>query len=55
MVPVAKRIENTAICRVGGRSTTAAAILTGLGYERVYNLKGGILDWVAPKSPVERH
>lgn len=47
--------EIVAICRIGGRSTTAAAILTGLGYEQVYNLKGGILDWVAANLPVERH
>ena len=34
-----------AVCRVGVRSTTAAAILTGLGFEHVCNLKGGMLDW----------
>jgi len=33
------------ICRAGVRSTTAAAILTGLGFERVSNLKGGMLAW----------
>lgn len=33
------------ICRAGVRSTTAAAILTGLGFEQVSNLKGGMLDW----------
>jgi sulfur dioxygenase len=43
-----------AICRVGVRSTTAAAILTGLGFERVYNLKGGMLDWNDAHLPVER-
>jgi len=34
-----------AVCRVGVRSTTAAAILTGLGFDHVCNLKGGMLDW----------
>jgi rhodanese-related sulfurtransferase len=32
-----------AICRAGVRSTTAAAILTSLGFEQVYDLKGGML------------
>jgi sulfur dioxygenase len=43
-----------AICRVGVRSTTAAAILTGLGFEHVWNLKGGMLDWTDARMPVER-
>jgi glyoxylase-like metal-dependent hydrolase (beta-lactamase superfamily II)/rhodanese-related sulfurtransferase len=43
-----------AICRAGVRSTTAAAILTGLGFEHVSNLKGGMLDWCDRKLPVER-
>jgi len=42
------------ICRAGVRSTTGAAILTGLGFERVSNLKGGMLDWNDQQLPVER-
>jgi glyoxylase-like metal-dependent hydrolase (beta-lactamase superfamily II) len=42
-----------AICRAGVRSTTAAAILTGLGFEHVSNLKGGMLDWNEAGLPVE--
>jgi sulfur dioxygenase len=42
------------ICRAGVRSTTAAAILTGLGFEHVSNLKGGMLDWNDQHLPVER-
>jgi glyoxylase-like metal-dependent hydrolase (beta-lactamase superfamily II)/rhodanese-related sulfurtransferase len=42
------------VCRAGVRSTTAAAILTGLGFERVSNLKGGMLDWNQQQLPVER-
>ena len=42
------------VCRAGVRSTTAAAILTGLGYEHVSNLKGGMLDWNQQQLPVER-
>ncbi|GIX26798.1 MAG: hydrolase glyoxylase [Burkholderiales bacterium] len=43
-----------AICRAGVRSTTAAAILTSLGFEQVYNLKGGMLAWNDRGLPVER-
>jgi len=42
------------ICRSGVRSTTAAAILTGLGFENVSNLKGGMVAWVDAGLPVER-
>jgi glyoxylase-like metal-dependent hydrolase (beta-lactamase superfamily II)/rhodanese-related sulfurtransferase len=41
------------VCRSGVRSTTAAAILTGLGFEHVANLKGGMLDWNDGQLPVE--
>lgn len=33
------------VCRAGVRSTTAAAMLTGMGYTDVSNLKGGMLAW----------
>ncbi len=42
------------VCRSGVRSTTAAAILAGLGYERVYNLKDGMVEWNDRRLPVER-
>lgn len=43
-----------AVCRSGVRSTTAAAILAGLGYERVCNLKEGMVEWNDRGLPVER-
>jgi sulfur dioxygenase len=43
-----------AICRAGVRSTTAAAMLSGLGFEQVSNLQGGMLDWNEQKLPIER-
>jgi rhodanese-related sulfurtransferase len=43
-----------AVCRSGVRSTTAAAMLCGLGFERVYNLKDGMVDWNDRRLPVER-
>jgi rhodanese-related sulfurtransferase len=42
------------VCRAGVRSATAAAILTGLGFEHVMNLKGGMVDWNDQNLPVER-
>jgi rhodanese-related sulfurtransferase len=49
-----KQRDIIVICRAGVRSTTAAAILTGLGFEHVSNLKGGMLDWNDQHLPVER-
>jgi glyoxylase-like metal-dependent hydrolase (beta-lactamase superfamily II)/rhodanese-related sulfurtransferase len=43
-----------AVCRSGVRSTTAAAILEGLGFDNVYNLKEGMVEWNDRKLPVER-
>jgi len=43
-----------AVCRSGVRSTTAAAILSALGFRNVSNLKGGMVDWSNMKFPVER-
>jgi sulfur dioxygenase len=42
------------VCRSGVRSTTAAAILEGLGFEEVYNLQGGMVDWNDQQLPVAR-
>lgn len=33
------------ICRVGGRSARVAAFLRGQGFEKVYNVTGGMLAW----------
>jgi sulfur dioxygenase len=51
---VDKHKDVIVICRAGVRSTTAAAILTGLGFEHVGNLKGGMLEWTDHRLPVER-
>jgi rhodanese-related sulfurtransferase len=42
------------VCRAGVRSATAAAMLTALGFERVWNMRGGMLDWNEAKLPVAR-
>lgn len=41
------------VCRSGIRSTTAAAILRGLGFLNVKNLKGGLLEWHKKSYPVD--
>ncbi len=40
-------------CRSGNRSVSAATILAKHGYTKVFNLKGGIKEWVQHKFPVE--
>jgi len=49
-----KGSEIVVVCRAGVRSSTAAAILTGLGFEHISNLKGGMLEWNDAGLPVER-
>ena len=38
-------------CKVGARSAKAADFLRTVGFKRVLNLKGGILDWVDKVDP----
>ena len=49
-----KNREIVVVCRAGVRSSTAAAILTALGFDHVSNLKGGMLEWHEARLPVER-
>ena len=49
-----KHDEIVVVCRSGVRSATAAAILNGLGFEHVNNLKGGMLEWNDAGLPVEQ-
>ena len=41
-----KNIPIVLYCRSGKRSSRSANILSKLGFNEVYNLQGGILDWV---------
>jgi len=41
-------------CRSGNRSMSAAATLKKAGFERVYNLSGGIMAWLKENLPVEK-
>src|SRR3954470_5716062 len=38
-------------CKMGGRSAKAAEFLQSVGFKRVKNLKGGILDWIDKVDP----
>ena len=49
-----KSSDIVVVCRAGVRSTTAAAILTALGFDHVSNLKGGMLEWNEAGLPVVR-
>ncbi len=42
------------VCRAGARSASAGAILRRAGFQRVYNLTGGMLAWHAAGLPVQR-
>ena len=47
--------KNTPIvlyCRSGKRSSRSANILSKLGFKEVYNLHGGILDWIEAGNSV---
>lgn len=41
-------------CRSGHRSASACAMLRKQGFEKVYNLRGGILAWENASLPVSR-
>ena len=40
-------------CKMGGRSAKAADFLRSVGFKRVLNLKGGILDWIEKVDPTQ--
>jgi adenylyltransferase/sulfurtransferase len=40
-------------CKMGGRSAKAADFLRSVGFKKVLNLKGGILDWIEKVDPTQ--
>jgi rhodanese-related sulfurtransferase len=42
------------VCRSGRRSASAANYLAGLGFEKIYNLQGGMLEWLSYRLPTEK-
>lgn len=41
-------------CAQGIRSAVACEVAAAIGLTRIYNLEGGIQDWIAQGHPVER-
>jgi rhodanese-related sulfurtransferase len=39
-------------CRTGARSAGARDIMKELGFQKIYNMDGGITDWIAKGLPV---
>jgi rhodanese-related sulfurtransferase len=50
---LSKDQPTVAVCRAGGRSAQATAILTQAGFDRVANLAGGMLRWRAEGHAVD--
>ena len=46
------------ICRSGARSGQVCAYLANMGYDNIYNLRGGMIGWVRsgfePVAPISR-
>lgn len=42
------------VCKSGGRSARAATFAHDAGFESVFNMKGGMLNWNSLGLPVER-
>jgi rhodanese-related sulfurtransferase len=42
------------VCNAGMTSSQAAQLLVNQGFEQVYNLKGGMGDWLAANMPVTK-
>jgi thioredoxin len=40
-------------CKAGGRSQSAAALLSKIGFKKIYELKGGIIGWINNNLPLE--
>ena len=43
--------ETVLYCKMGGRSAKAADFLRSVGFKKVLNLRGGILDWIDKVDP----
>lgn len=42
------------VCRSGGRSAQATAFAKQSGYEHVFNMKGGMLEWNRRSLPIAK-
>ncbi|MEZ0486796.1 rhodanese-like domain-containing protein [Fibrella aquatica] len=48
-----KNVPVYVYCAVGGRSARAAQVLASKGFKEVYNLSGGIQQWVQAGNPLQ--
>ncbi len=48
-----KELQIAFICRSGGRSGNATALAIDLGFSKVYNMIGGMLEWNRLNLPKE--
>lgn len=46
--------EIVLVCRSGGRSAQAASYLRQNGFEKLYNMRGGMLAWNQMQLPTEK-
>ncbi len=53
-IPESKDTFIVTLCRSGSRSSYAALYLRGLGYRKVKNLEGGMIDWAKKELPISR-
>jgi rhodanese-related sulfurtransferase len=51
---VAKDAPIALICRTGNRTDALARQLAAQGYTRIYNVRDGIVQWIADHNPVVR-
>jgi rhodanese-related sulfurtransferase len=51
MVELDPDVETVVFCKMGGRSSQAAAFLRANGFKNVRNLAGGILAWIDKVEP----
>jgi len=42
------------VCAVGERSAVACEVAAAIGLQRLYNLQGGTIEWIARGNPVEK-
>jgi rhodanese-related sulfurtransferase len=49
-----KQAEIVLQCRSGGRSMQAASFLVSQGYTSIYNLHGGLMNWMSLQLPIKK-
>ena len=52
LLPQSRSEEIVVYCKAGVRSMDACRVLNELGFERIYNLEGGMMRWRAENMPL---